>query len=1161
MANLKYVLSIDGTEYRFQSEQTLGNYAITLEKLSYDKGIYRPAEMEVTMNVGGQNVKNNDLVSAFHQKLVKLTIDDEVVADDYFVFKVMPIFKKVSAGSSVKLELTIYSRDKLLSLDKYSKAWSGRKLGGYIFKNEVDSFGLGLETCRDLQVVEYKKADNATDEFVQPYLVQYNESFYDFMRRTANRCGEFLYHENGKLHLGMQMSDKAKDKDPDYAQIASERHYENLLSAAVETTDYAYNYINKHEWAKEDKKLYSNPLASDDYLHDISEEYTDWQAQMDYLSKNLFNTFSMILGATSLAEILGNGVVSETFRMTQCIVATKNLNDKHKKGNIKPWNGKNDQKSGDKLRQFGTIKDQKAKNNFSGDNINMNAKFYALMREAEKKVSENAVYLEFGDQTQKLSIGDKIKVDGEYYVVIGVKGSCEYIQSNGMFSTTTTYDDRQQVIGVKLYGEAAIPPALPNIVIRESQPQLAFVIDNFDPEKIGRVRVKFAWQSKATDSNTDDASPWIRVSLPFASDGAGVKFKPESGDEVMVSFEEGNVERPYVSGFLLSPNSNETWSWLPDRSITSKNGHTLTFNDGVDGSNFIQAMAPALKLLRSYLPTVALPALFSDFDICRGLTGGMTLSDRFGLYKINLSSDSRSVLIQSAMGNVTLNAFTGITISAPSGDIKIQGKNIKLEASDTVSIESGKAVKQRFLPGETPYTEGAAMWNTPVGRWVADIGLTFLRSFRSRIVDKAIDVGLIRTAIDVFLRPIDGTLKIKSHTFVQIEAGTGSTEYPRDARENKDKAKIAPDLYYNIEAIASTVKDRVEGIQTRFTKLCEAITAFNEISGEKNANANEGIITFNSIKDASYQSKAGTLTFNWDQLDLADIPTEDKVKEDFDKEMKDLNTRKPDLQNAKYQNHKGGTMAGMMAYRKDSDRWEKEAQLLETRYRKNLEIRKKKISEKKKPVENVANKLRKAIFYFYKARNEIFKMEMLGNDSNFTNACNTALGKMNFEELPEIKKDMSLDAITNWKELKKHYMRKAVCLFLSEADVASKANNRSLKIDAPSPTVSQNNLDVEVTWMNLINSMVSNPKIPKTNGDRVKEWRDDTWGSLYPENTRNRHRWKVGVEGKILLSDNSGKTVSFGNDGLVNATENVTFTDKSCDQLKLRLAKIGTNVE
>ena len=1155
MANLKYVLTIDGKQFRFQEDQTMGNYTLTLEKLSYDKGIYRPAEMKVTINVGGQGVKNNDLVSAFHQKPVQLTINGETVADSYFVFKVMPLFKKVSNGSNVKLELTIYSLDKLLAIDKYSKAWTGKKLGVDIFTKEVESFKLQVPTKCDLQVVEYNK-EVGTDEFVQPYLVQYNESFYDFMRRTANRCGEFLYHENGQLHLGMQMTDKAGNSDPDYAQIASERYYETLLQEGVETSSYSYNYLEGHTAPNNDQKSYSNPLGTDDYLDEVKAEYTDLQTQMGYLSTNLMNCISMLLGNTTLAALIGDGVTHYTFRVTQAIVAVKNLNDKNEETNIDPWANKSDQKSGDTVRQFGTMKDQKPKNNFCGKDINMNAEFYGLMREAEKKVGENAVYLDFGADTQKLSIGDKIKVDGEYYVVIGVNGSCEFIHTDD--SKKATYDERQQVIGVKLYGEVAIPPALPDIVIRESQPQLAFVADNFDPEKLGRVRVKFAWQPKADgNANKEDASPWIRVSLPFATDGAGVKFKPEKGDEVMVSFEEGNVERPYVSGFLLSPSCNKKWGWLPDKSITSTNGHSITFNDGIDGSSFFQGLIPGLKMIRSYWPTSDFPPMFQDVDWCRGMTGGMTISDRMGLYKIDLNSSSRSVLIQSSMGNVKIDAFTGISISAPNGDIKIEGKNIKLEASDTISIESGTAVKHRYLPGDTPYTEGNARWNTPAGRWAADIGLSCFRGLRKRIVDSAIDVNLIRTAIDVFLRPIDGTTKIRSNTYMRIEAGKGSTEYPRDAREIKGKALVAPQFFDEINAIASLAKTRVGAVQTSFVKLCSAISAFNTVSGKNGENADEAVIKFDDILKASYKAESSALTYNWDEK-LKDIPTEESVKKSFDDQLKALADKEPKFEDDKYQ--KLGRADGLDMWNKDRNNWKKERQHIKNECKKALEDRNKSISEKKKPIEDAAKNLSYAIKLYYKAT-KVFFCSPKNNGTIFKDAYEAAISKLEFKPELTITKTTNENSIPDWNNLKKHYMRTAVSLFLSEANVADKVNNRFLMLSAPAATANKENLEDEVNWMNLVNSMVSNPVLPKATGDMVKEWFEDTYGKLSKGEIGNRHRWKVGVEGKILLSDNSDKTLTFDQNGMVHTTENVTFTKEVSDHLKRVLASIGTNVE
>ncbi|MEN2489573.1 phage baseplate assembly protein V [Flavobacterium sp. B11] len=74
----------------------------------------------------------------------------------------------------------------------------------------------------------------------------------------------------------------------------------------------------------------------------------------------------------------------------------------------------------------------------------------------------------------------------------------------------------------------------------ESQP--AIVIDNNDPEKMGRIKVDFFWKGWASKSD------WMRVVQHYAGPGKGLYFRPEIGEEVQVSFEGSNAERPYVSG-------------------------------------------------------------------------------------------------------------------------------------------------------------------------------------------------------------------------------------------------------------------------------------------------------------------------------------------------------------------------------------------------------------------------------------------------------------------------------------------------------------------------------------------------------------------------------------------------------------------------------------
>lgn len=1144
MASDKYVLTIDGKDYWFQKEQMIDNNSFHLEKLSYDKGLYRPAEILATINIDGQSMKNDQLMDAFYMKDVKLMIGDETVAENYFVFKVKPIFKKVASGSSLKLELTIYSQDKLMTLDKYSKAWTGQKLGTDIFKDEVKGFTFNdevISTSNDLQVLDY-----GSGEFIQPYLVQYNESFYDFLRRTTNRCGEFLYHENGSLHLGMKVNDMAKKNDPDYADIACERYYENILSEGTTTTDYAYNYIPENRTLpQKDDRPYSNPLTYDDFLDNVDREYTDATAQYDYLSKNILNSICLALGGTSLQNIIQNVAVTNAFKYLHASTAAANMNKKHMDSNINPWSGCDDQ-NGSSVRQFGTYNDQKPKNDFCGKKINMNAEFYALIRKAEKKVGENAVHLEFGENIQQLSIGDKIKVDGENYIVIGVNGYCVYTYDQ---SSKAICEEHQHVIGVKLYGKAAIPPALPDVIVRESQPQLAFVEDNFDPQKIGRVRVKFAWQP-----DDSDASPWIRVSMPFATDGAGVKFKPEKDDEVMVSFEEGNVERPYVSGFLLSPRSNKTWSWLPDRSITSKNGHSITFSDGLDGASSLYALSPLWSLIKSFIPNADIPPELSDSAIFRGLTGGMTLSDRFGLYKINLSSDSRSVFIQSPVGDVTLNAFTGINISSPNGDIKIQGKNIKLEASDTVSIESGKAVKQRFLPGNESYGESGTFWDSTAGRVIADVGLTFIRDVRSRTIDKVVDVKLIRTLMDTVLRPIDGTMKIKSPTFVRIEAGKGSAEYPRAARrKNGDVEHVPYDLYPSITKVASIARSRVEFVQNAYENMCKDIAAFKVFSQAACVNANEKAISVADIKNASFKENKSDLVFNWDP-----IKSVDELGNDYQDKYNNLKNEKPKEDDDRYV-----WIEGNAIYHRDMEEWNQKLRKLQETYANNLNKRNKTLDDREK-LENAARKLSDSIYSLYYFTKVYFNSKDVDCENLiFANSIKGALDSLSYNKEIPIKNDTRKETINDWAAQKKHYMRLAVCSFFSQSElsskVSSKVNNKYMTLSEPTGVA--DNLADDITWQTCVGSMVSKPTTAEKIRLMIKEWADETYKDPYEDPIVNQHRWKVGVDGKILMSDNPGKTLTFGNNGLVHATNNMAFTDKSCDELKNMLCSIGTNVE
>ncbi|MFC7421651.1 type VI secretion system Vgr family protein, partial [Iodobacter arcticus] len=73
----------------------------------------------------------------------------------------------------------------------------------------------------------------------------------------------------------------------------------------------------------------------------------------------------------------------------------------------------------------------------------------------------------------------------------------------------------------------------------------------------GRIKIEFHWQRAAEHpefgANLDDKSScWVRVAAPSAGAGWGHQFIPRVGMEVTVSFIEGDIDRPVVTGTVYN---------------------------------------------------------------------------------------------------------------------------------------------------------------------------------------------------------------------------------------------------------------------------------------------------------------------------------------------------------------------------------------------------------------------------------------------------------------------------------------------------------------------------------------------------------------------------------------------------------------------------------
>lgn len=64
----------------------------------------------------------------------------------------------------------------------------------------------------------------------------------------------------------------------------------------------------------------------------------------------------------------------------------------------------------------------------------------------------------------------------------------------------------------------------------------------------GRVKVHFHWDRES--NRNENSSCWLRVMQNFAGPNFGAHFTPRIGQEVVIAFENGNPERPFVLGAL-----------------------------------------------------------------------------------------------------------------------------------------------------------------------------------------------------------------------------------------------------------------------------------------------------------------------------------------------------------------------------------------------------------------------------------------------------------------------------------------------------------------------------------------------------------------------------------------------------------------------------------
>ncbi|MFD4941864.1 VgrG-related protein [Streptomyces sp. NPDC058239] len=178
----------------------------------------------------------------------------------------------------------------------------------------------------------------------------------------------------------------------------------------------------------------------------------------------------------------------------------------------------------------------------------------------------------------------------------------------------------------------------------------------------GWVRLKFPWLD---DTYVTD---WVRT-VQWGGQGGGGVFSPEVNDEVLVGFEQGLLDSPYVLGGLYNgvdkpsphdvPLVDPTSGKVNRRSLVSRSGNRLELLDAPRGPSGVR-LATGDKRLE------------------------VTLDERRG--EIALTVYARGGT--RALSSVTLSA-SGITLDAGVGDVNIKGSSVTVNGKTGVTIDGG----------------------------------------------------------------------------------------------------------------------------------------------------------------------------------------------------------------------------------------------------------------------------------------------------------------------------------------------------------------------------------------------------------------------------------------------------------------------------------------
>ena len=230
-------------------------------------------------------------------------------------------------------------------------------------------------------------------------------------------------------------------------------------------------------------------------------------------------------------------------------------------------------------------------------------------------------------------------------------------------------------------------------------------------DKLGRVKVQFHWDRFGKHNET--SSCWVRVAQTSAGQGWGHLFLPRIGQEVLISYIDGDPDRPLITGSVYN-DAQSTPVALPGaqtqsviRTRSSKNGtagNEIRLEDKIDAEQFF---VHAQKDMQVDIENDLATTLVAGNETRTVKKGNRSTTIETGNDTLNVKG-TRNVTVTGAethtneanldhvvKGNLTLTISGNLVIDVGGSITMTSGTAFSLKAGTALSAEAGTALTNK----------------------------------------------------------------------------------------------------------------------------------------------------------------------------------------------------------------------------------------------------------------------------------------------------------------------------------------------------------------------------------------------------------------------------------------------------------------------------------